>query len=381
VEFADSTGRKSWRRNNGADTFVRTWDATITANRVYTLPDASTSIPIITQTITVSGPTAARTITVPDANFTAARTDAANSFTGIQTILGTSTQTFGATAQASIGVSADTTAGVLTFTPPSSGYANVTKQLAVNNSSLFYRLTNGGSNVTQLIAVAATTGTGRWGIDANEGGSDIGFNFNVLNTASNIVRTVAVVGTSVATAGSETGTLTFQTKPAGGSVATALTLSPTQNATFAGDIQLGASSSHITGNAGNMLITAGTGNSRTLALQSTTSGGAATTFLTGNADQSVSFTDNAKIDTVGKTVLIKSGSNAKAGTFTLSSGAATVTNTSITANSVVCCTVKTSSGTLGTGTPEIVITAGTGFTATGVATDNSTYNFVVLEVN
>lgn len=45
----------------------------------------------------------------------------------------------------------------------------------------------------------------------------------------------------------------------------------------------------ITGLAGNMTITAGTGNSRTLALQSTTSGGVATTFLTGNADQSVTF--------------------------------------------------------------------------------------------
>ena len=92
---------------------------------------------------------------------------------------------------------------------------------------------------------------------------------------------------------------------------------------------------------------------------------------------------NGSIATVlaGKTLAIKSGANAKAGTFTLSSGTVTVSNTSVTTNSVVCCTVKTSSGTLGTGTPEIVITAGTGFTATGVATDNSTYNFIILEVN
>lgn len=46
---------------------------------------------------------------------------------------------------------------------------------------------------------------------------------------------------------------------------------------------------NITGGASSMTITAGTGNSRTLALQSTTSGGSATTFLTGNADQSVTF--------------------------------------------------------------------------------------------
>ena len=40
--FADSTGRFSWRR--ASDGFVRTWDATLTANRVYTLPDATTTI-------------------------------------------------------------------------------------------------------------------------------------------------------------------------------------------------------------------------------------------------------------------------------------------------------------------------------------------------
>lgn len=37
--FADSSGRFSWRR--ASDGFVRTFDATLTANRVFTLPDAS----------------------------------------------------------------------------------------------------------------------------------------------------------------------------------------------------------------------------------------------------------------------------------------------------------------------------------------------------
>lgn len=46
---------------------------------------------------------------------------------------------------------------------------------------------------------------------------------------------------------------------------------------------------NITGGASSMTITAGTGNSRTLSLQSTTSGGTATTFLTGNADQSITM--------------------------------------------------------------------------------------------
>jgi len=42
TQFADSTGRFSWIRQS--DGFKRTWDATLTANRVFTLPDATTTI-------------------------------------------------------------------------------------------------------------------------------------------------------------------------------------------------------------------------------------------------------------------------------------------------------------------------------------------------
>lgn len=84
--YADSSGRFSWRR--GSDGFTRTFDSTLTANRVITIPDADTKVPVISQTLTFSGPTAARTITLPDANFTVARTDAANTFSGTQTFAG-----------------------------------------------------------------------------------------------------------------------------------------------------------------------------------------------------------------------------------------------------------------------------------------------------
>lgn len=53
-----------------------------------TLPNAASTLPIFGQQITFAGPTAARTVTLPDASFTAARTDAANTFTGHQTIEG-----------------------------------------------------------------------------------------------------------------------------------------------------------------------------------------------------------------------------------------------------------------------------------------------------
>lgn len=51
-----------------------------------TLPNAASTLPIFGQQITFSGPSTARTVTFPDASFTAARTDAANTFTGIQTM-------------------------------------------------------------------------------------------------------------------------------------------------------------------------------------------------------------------------------------------------------------------------------------------------------
>lgn len=50
-----------------------------------TLPNAASTLPIFGQQITFAGPTAARTVTFPDASFTAARTDAANTFTGAST--------------------------------------------------------------------------------------------------------------------------------------------------------------------------------------------------------------------------------------------------------------------------------------------------------
>lgn len=84
----------------------------------------------------------------------------------------------------------------------------------------------------------------------------------------------------------------------------------------------------------------------------------------------------------GNTLKIKSGTNAKAGTFTLVAGTVTVSNTSVTANSVIIVTLKTAGG-VRTGNPDIVPTAATGFVATqiGGVGDTSTYNFVILEVN
>lgn len=69
---------------NVANTFSGVFTNTITAARTWTLPDSNTTVPIISQQLTVSWPTAARTITLPDTSFTVARTDAAQTFTWTQ---------------------------------------------------------------------------------------------------------------------------------------------------------------------------------------------------------------------------------------------------------------------------------------------------------
>lgn len=56
--------------------------------RVITAPNSNTTLPIASQQLTFSGPTASRTVTLPDANFTAARTDAGQTFTGSNTFDG-----------------------------------------------------------------------------------------------------------------------------------------------------------------------------------------------------------------------------------------------------------------------------------------------------
>lgn len=78
--FADSTGRHAWKR--ASDGFVRTFDSTLTADRVYTWPDAATKIPIFGQFITFSGPTAGRTVTLPDGDTTVPSASQPFTFTG-----------------------------------------------------------------------------------------------------------------------------------------------------------------------------------------------------------------------------------------------------------------------------------------------------------
>lgn len=116
-----------------------------------------------------------------------------------------------------------------------------------------------------------------------------------------------------------------------------------------------------------------------------TSSGTTTNTLAGALSSSAtadnSFAGDVTTSALGKTFKVKSGSNSKAGTFTLASGGATVSNTSWTADSVVIITLKTVSGTV-VGNPYVTSSSvGTSFTVSAGVADNSTYNYVILELN
>ena len=68
------------------------------------------------------------------------------------------------------------------------------------------------------------------------------------------------------------------------------------------------------------------------------------------------------------------------GTFTCNgTSAVTVANTNVTANSHIIVTLKTVGGTVGAVSSVKTITAGTGFTISGTASDTSVYNYVIIE--
>lgn len=91
-------------------------------------------------------------------------------------------------------------------------------------------------------------------------------------------------------------TLTLKSTTSGGTATAFLTGNADQSSTFGGNIS-GTSAWNLTGGAGNMTIVSGTGNSRTLTLQTTTSGGTATTALTLAADQSATFANTVNATT------------------------------------------------------------------------------------
>lgn len=89
---------------------------------------------------------------------------------------------------------------------------------------------------------------------------------------------------------------------------------------------------------------------------------------------------NLIVNTAGKTVKIKQGSNACSGTgVTLSSGTATVNTTAVATGDTVLITKTANGGTTTTGMPAVSISNGVSFTITGSSLDTSTYSWIIIK--
>jgi hypothetical protein len=102
-------------------------------------------------------------------------------------------------------------------------------------------------------------------------------------------------------------------------------------------------------------------------------------YLTLSSTGAATFAGAVSLSTAGTTVSIKSGTNAAAGTVTLSGGAATITSTAIDVNTVIVMSIKTKVGSFDHA-PSVVVAAGSA-TIDGHNSDDSTYNWIALKVN
>lgn len=92
-----------------------------------------------------------------------------------------------------------------------------------------------------------------------------------------------------------------------------------------------------------------------------------------------SISGNLTFTTIGAGIVQKSGTNGKAGTFVLNGVTpVTVTNTSIAITDAIIISLNTVGGTVGVQPHVATITAATGFTVIGTASDTSTYNYSII---
>lgn len=144
TEYADASGRRSWIR--ASDGFTRTWDSTLTANRIYALPDASVTIVGDTNVQTLGNKTLNSPVLVtPSLGVATATSINGNTFTsgtgtltlGNNTLTASSNVTISSdgTGTRSLNISAGGTLGAGAFQPQTvlTGTAN---QIAVSNGGV-----------------------------------------------------------------------------------------------------------------------------------------------------------------------------------------------------------------------------------------------------
>lgn len=111
-----------------------------------------------------------------------------------------------------------------------------------------------------------------------------------------------------------------------------------------------------------------------------TRSGAAFSFTLADGTGNAAFTSGSHTFAVAALLSITSGTNQRAGNAVLVAGTITVSNTTVTANTIVMLTRKTSGGTLGTAI-TYTVSAGASFTITSdSALDTSTFSYLLIEV-
>lgn len=352
----------------GASGFVRTFDGTLTASRTFTLPDASTSFSISAQTLTFSGPTAPRTFTFPDANATLLTSNAA--VTAAQGGTGIASYAVGDLLYASASTTLSRLADVATGSVLISG--GVTTVPAWSSAPTFV-----GTNLTGAAASLTAGNATKWTT-----GRTIALTGDVTYTSGSLDGSGNVTGTSTlanipAISGVNLTNLNA-TNLASGTVATARLGSGTANSTTVlyGDQTYKTVSPGLT--IGSTTIASGSGSNKLLYDNSGTLAESGSPTL-----DSLTISGGGLIVSVaGNSLTIKGGSNAKIGSGTLVGGTATISNTSVTANSKIFLQ-DTSTSITNVGVLTVSSkTAGTGFVVTStLALDMSTFDYFIVESN
>ena len=181
-------------------------------------------------------------------------------------------------------------------------------------------------------------------------------------------------GISIKTSG---GTPTFVVTAATGAVASgplavtgaatvSTTLGVTGVATFTAVPVFSAGLGAVSGTSGSFSTTLGVTGVATLTAQAVLTGGA-------------SVADHLTMSVAAKGLVLKRGGNGLCGTFTMTTGVATVSTTAVAATDAIVISMGVVGGTVGVHPNITTLTAGVGFTVAGTSGDTSTYNWAIIK--
>lgn len=363
----------------------------------------------VSNSLTLAG-TDATTMTFPTTSATIARTDAAQTFTGLQT--------FSSTISGNISGNAATvtTNANLTGAVTSVGNATSLGTAAFTSAQLATALTDETGNGTSVFNTSPTlntvdargvwtTGTS-WTLPAHTLGGSISGGANQINNV--VIGTTSPLAGSFTTLTSGTGGEFFTIGPGGTGSLNARIKMIGANATAQGAL-LSLSKNDVSGSIwffGHVSAIEGTGTSSDL--EYFNSATTARTIRLSVADDSVSFASavNATSGTVGaittlggigatkdiwaggnfvggtatKTLVLKQGANGTVGTFVCTGGGTiTISNTNVAITDAIIISLNTLGGTITTPPATKAITAATSFQALCGATDTSTYNYAIIK--